>query len=90
MLEDIRAGKPDARRQFVERVYAELHRMASDRLRRESPSCSLQPTELVHEVFLRLLPNDVISKSPNRAYFFAAVARAMRASWWSTRATGTR
>ena len=48
------AGDLGARDRLIPLVYQELHRCAVVRLRRESRRGSLQPTELVHETYLRL------------------------------------
>ena len=78
LLDEIRAGNADAKSQLVELVYAELHGVASGLMRRERAGHTLQPTALVHEACLRLLTPEVLNLAPNRAYFFAAAARAMR------------
>jgi RNA polymerase sigma factor (TIGR02999 family) len=78
LLEAIRAGDGGAREALVERVYQELHRVASGLMREEPPGHSLQPTALLHEAFGRLLRDDVLGRAPNRAYLFGAAARAMR------------
>ncbi len=44
----------DSARLF-ELVFGELHKLAADRLRRERPDHTLQPTALVNEVYLRLV-----------------------------------
>ncbi|HEX5052282.1 MAG TPA: ECF-type sigma factor [Planctomycetota bacterium] len=62
-------------------VYDDLRKLAHARLRRLPPNHELEPTELVHDVFLRVrrraLPagNGPIEA---RARFFAAAARVMR------------
>lgn len=58
-------------------VYEELRRLASSYLRRERDAQSLQPTALVHEVYLRLL-HDKPMLFQNRAHFCAIAATAMR------------
>ena len=58
-------------------VYAELRRRAAARLRREPPGHSLQPTELVHEAYLKLVDQDWVVWQ-NRAQFFAVAGEAMR------------
>jgi RNA polymerase sigma factor (TIGR02999 family) len=58
-------------------VYDELRRLAGDRLRRESPDQTLEPTALVHEAYLRLVGHDDPGWQ-NRGHFFAAAAEAMR------------
>lgn len=58
-------------------VYDELRRLARDRLALESSNHTLQPTELVHEVWLRTAGKDDRIWD-NRSSFFAAAAVAMR------------
>jgi RNA polymerase sigma factor (TIGR02999 family) len=78
------AGDKDAARALFDQVYADLRRMASTRLAGEHPGHTLQPTALVHEVYLRLFglqqetvePTEAVWKS--RGHFFAAAAEAMR------------
>ncbi|MEM1204396.1 MAG: sigma-70 family RNA polymerase sigma factor [Acidobacteriota bacterium] len=57
-------------------VYAELRRIASASLRKESPAQSLETTGLVHEAFVRLLRSDIDWRS--RQHFFALSARLIR------------
>jgi RNA polymerase sigma-70 factor (ECF subfamily) len=59
------------------RVRHELHRIASNHLRRETPDHLLQPTALVHEAYLRLINQRRVSWQA-RAQFFAIAARLMR------------
>ena len=58
-------------------VYEELRRLASSYLRRERDAQSMQPTALVHEVYLRLL-HDKPMLFQNRAHFCAIAATSMR------------
>lgn len=59
-------------------VYGELRKLAAAKLLREKSGLTLQPTALVHEVFLRLVaPNDQ-QHWDSVAHFFAAAANAMR------------
>jgi RNA polymerase sigma factor (TIGR02999 family) len=58
-------------------VYDELHRLASDLMRRERADHTLQSTALVHEAYLRLVDDSQIEWQ-NRAHFFGIAARAMR------------
>ena len=51
--------------------------MAQQRLRRDSAAGSIQPTQLVHEMYLRLIAHRNHDWQ-NRAHFFGAVARLMR------------
>src|SRR6266403_4950589 len=77
LLSAVAQGDPQAADKLLELVYEELRRLATSKMARETPGQTLQPTELVHEAWLRL----VGSKSPrfeNRAHFFSAAAEAMR------------
>lgn len=58
-------------------VYDELRLRARNYLRRERPDHTLQPTALIHEVYLRLV-GDTLPEWQNRAHFFAIASRAMR------------
>jgi RNA polymerase sigma factor (TIGR02999 family) len=61
---------------FYRAVYSDLHRLALSRMRREGNALTLQPTALINETYLRLLPSD--NAWENRRHFFAAAAEAMR------------
>lgn len=58
-------------------VYDELRKLAAAKLARESAAFTLQPTALVHEVWLRL-GGDQQPTWANRRHFFAAAAESMR------------
>ena len=58
-------------------VYAELRRVAARRLRNERADHTLQPTALVHEVFIRLVDQRQVDWQ-NRAHFFGVAANVMR------------
>jgi RNA polymerase sigma factor (TIGR02999 family) len=58
-------------------IYKQLRAMAGNRMRRERPGHTLQPTELVHEVYLRLT-RQRLSTWKDRAHFFAVAAIVMR------------
>jgi len=75
VLERARRGDENAARDLLPLVYDELRKVAERKLSREPAGQTLQPTALVHEVFLRLHDADVFE---NRKYFFAAAATAMR------------
>lgn len=72
-----RRGDASALDQLLPFVYAELHRLAHDRMRGERPGQTLQTTALVHEAYLRLVDGASVEWS-NRAHFFAVCARLMR------------
>jgi len=70
-------GDKSALDRLVPLVYDELRRQAAGFLRKESPGHSLQPTALVHEVFLKLADQTRVSWK-GRSHFFAVGAQAMR------------
>src|SRR5690242_9733676 len=78
ILSAIRDGDPAAAEQLLTLVYDELRRLAAQRLAREKPGQTLQPTALVHEAYLRLVGNDPEAHWDSRGHFFAAAAEAMR------------
>jgi RNA polymerase sigma factor (TIGR02999 family) len=58
-------------------VYDELRRQAAAQLHRERVNHTLQPTALVHEVYLRLVNQKHLGWQ-NRAHFFGLTAQMMR------------
>ena len=77
MLQRIEQGDRQAGAQLLPLVYDELRRLAAAKMARETQGQTLQPTALVHEVWLRL-GGDAQPGWANRAHFFAAAAEAMR------------
>lgn len=77
LLGRLRDGDPEALDRLFPLVYAELRRAADGLLLREGAGHTLQPTALVHEVYLKLAagaPPDASS----RHHFIGLAARAMR------------
>jgi RNA polymerase sigma factor (TIGR02999 family) len=70
-------GDAGALERLIPLVYGELRRQARGYLRKERSGHTLQPTALVHEVYLRLVDQSQV-KWQNRAHFFGVAARAMR------------
>jgi RNA polymerase sigma-70 factor, ECF subfamily len=70
-------GDQGALDRLVPLVYEELRRIAEGQLRRERPGHTLQPTALVHEVYVRMLGQEQ-SGYQDRAHFLAIAAHAMR------------
>jgi RNA polymerase sigma factor (TIGR02999 family) len=70
-------GDEGALPELVPLVYGELRAQASRLLARERTGHTLQPTALVHEVFLRLL-GEGVTRWESRAHFFGSAARLMR------------
>ncbi len=77
LLADLSRGDPDAANRLAPLVYAELHRLAEFAMQRESAGHTLQPTELVHEAFLRLIGQRNVSWQ-NRSQFYGIAAQAIR------------
>ena len=71
------AASPDPLDALFPEVYAELHRVAHQRLRSEASGHTLNTTALVHETYLRLSQQRAEAFG-TRAQFFALAARAMR------------
>jgi len=69
-------GQPPAAHDVAERVYHELRRVAAAYMRRERPGQTLQPTALVHEVYLRLAGAGTPWK--DERHFVGIAARSMR------------
>jgi RNA polymerase sigma factor (TIGR02999 family) len=70
-------GEPRAAEKLLPLVYEELRKLAAQRLSRERPGQTLQPTALVHEAWLQLAGPDQHTWN-GRGHFFAAAAEAMR------------
>src|SRR5881296_65214 len=70
-------GDPRASADLLPLVYKELRELAAHRMAREPKGHTLQPTALVHEVWLRLVRSGDQTWE-NRAHFFGAAAEAMR------------
>ena len=78
ILSAIEQGDPQAAEQLLPLVYAELRRLAAQKLVSEKPGQTLQATALVHEAYLRLVDADKAQSWDSRGHFFAAAAEAMR------------
>jgi RNA polymerase sigma factor (TIGR02999 family) len=78
ILTAIERGDPHAAEELLPLVYDELRRLAAEKLGRENPGQTLQPTALVHEAYLRLVDVDQSREWSGRTHFFAAAAEAMR------------
>ena len=77
ILTAIEQGERHAADDLLPIVYDELRKLASHRMAREQPDHTLQPTALVHEVYLRLFDGQK-REFKNRKHLFAASAEAMR------------
>jgi len=77
ILNSIEQGDRRAADELLPLVYEELRRLAGQKMARESPGHTLQPTALVHEAWLRL-GGEENQRWDSRGHFFAAAAEAMR------------
>lgn len=77
LLERARAGDAGAEAQLLPLVYADLRRAAEALLRREQRGHTFQPTDLVHEGYLKLVGSEA-PDARSRRHFVAIAARAMR------------
>jgi RNA polymerase sigma factor (TIGR02999 family) len=71
------SGDQAAGNELVEIVYKELRRLAAHYLQSERPDHTLQPTALVHELYLKLFSAEPIEWQ-NRGHFLAVAARQLR------------
>ena len=78
ILHAIAEGDEQAASQLLPLAYDELRKLAAQKLARETPGQTLQPTALVHEAYLRLVGEDDEQRWDSRGHFFAAAAEAMR------------
>lgn len=72
-----RDGETRSLEAMLPQLYDELRQLAANYLRRERPNHTLQPTALVHEVYLKLLGDRPIDWK-DRAHFLGISARIMR------------
>ena len=70
-------GDSSALNKLTPIIYADMLRLARARLRHEYRECTLQPTALVHESYLRLADQTKLH-CENRAHFYAIAANVMR------------
>jgi RNA polymerase sigma factor (TIGR02999 family) len=77
LLHAWRDGDVEARDRLLSVVYQELRRRAAAHLRHERAAQTLQPTALVHEVYLLLVRQDRTNWQ-NRGQFFGVAAQMMR------------
>ena len=76
ILHAISTGDRSGSDQLMELVYDDLRVLAGAQMQSTTPEHVLQPTALVHEVFLKLVDSDIDWRS--RSHFFALGAKAMR------------
>ena len=77
LLQAWNAGDRAALEQLIPLVNAELHGLAANYMRRQSPDHVLQATALVNEAWLKLIDWQAVTWQ-NRAHFFGVAAQLMR------------
>ena len=77
LLLDWRDGNRSALDRLTPIIYDDLLRLAKARLRAEPRQCTIQPTTLVHESYLRLADQTKL-ECESRAHFYAIAANVMR------------
>jgi RNA polymerase sigma factor (TIGR02999 family) len=77
ILDAIERGDRHAADQLLPLVYEELRRLAARKLAREAPGQTWQPTELLHEAYLKLTAGQT-REFHGRSHFLAAAAEAMQ------------
>jgi RNA polymerase sigma factor (TIGR02999 family) len=92
LLRRVTEGDAEASQELMPLVYSELRTMAGRYLRKERKDHTIQPTALVHEVYIRMFGN----AAPNvadKAHFLAIASRMMRrilVDYARTKASGKR
>jgi RNA polymerase sigma-70 factor, ECF subfamily len=77
LLDKFEPGDRSAEEQLFADIYTELRALAARYLHRERKDHTLQPTALVHEVYLKLVGQTCVDWH-GRAHFLAIAAQAMR------------
>jgi len=77
LLREWSGGDKEALDRLVPLVYDELRQIAQAQLRKERHARTMQPTALVHELYLRLAGSQQLTLA-DRAHFLAVAARNMR------------
>jgi RNA polymerase sigma factor (TIGR02999 family) len=72
-----REGSAEAEEQLMVVVHAELRKLAASYLRKERAGHTLEPTDIVNEAYLRLIPQRSVHWE-NRSHFFGIAAQMMR------------
>lgn len=77
LLQKMRGGEVEASEVLIGKVYSELRKLAGHYMKAERGGHTLQPTALVHEIYVKLFGGEVIDWQ-DRGHFFAIAARQMR------------
>lgn len=77
LLKDAQNGDESALNELFPLIYDELRKLAGIRMSSERGNHTLQPTALVHEVYMRLIDQHSVDWQ-NRAHFFGLASEMMR------------
>lgn len=77
LLRTVCSGDPGAEERLMQVVYDQLRALAASRLRAERREHTLQPTDLVHEAYVRMVQGTEVDWK-GRTHFFACAASMMR------------
>jgi RNA polymerase sigma factor (TIGR02999 family) len=77
LLIEVKEGSKDAYEQLFPLIYDELKRIAYSKLQRERNDITITETELVHEVYLKMIDQSYI-QAQDKNHFMAIAARCMR------------
>jgi len=77
LLHEFGKGDEDAYNELFPLVYQYLHHIAQNQLARRPVDGQLRKTELIHEVYLKLI-DQTQANWHDRAHFYATAAKAMR------------
>jgi|SRR5581483_1636806 len=77
LLGEWNAGDLAAGQELMEVVYQELRRLAAHYLRDERQDHTLQPTALVHELYLKFFSKEPVNYK-DKGHFFAVASRQLR------------
>jgi RNA polymerase sigma-70 factor, ECF subfamily len=78
LLAAFRNGERQAESRLAALTYRELRKIAAGHMRRERSARSIQTTELVHEVYIRLVGHAASANYRDRAHFLQVAAHMMR------------
>lgn len=78
LLHAAKSGKTQAGDELLVAVYDGLRQIARKRMAGERAGHTMQPTDLIHEAYLKLMPQLADREWEHRGQFFFAAAQAMR------------
>jgi RNA polymerase sigma factor (TIGR02999 family) len=78
LLKRLQDGDRQAAEDLLRALYNDLRRVAAAKLAGERSGHTFQPTELVHEAYLRLVKPEGFPNWNSRRHFFTAAAEAIR------------